>query len=505
MQRSLPGLPRRIGLDLRGDRLYFAEASLGPGGPRLRRYGCERPDDGESLDQMLSRIGGSRWLRHAEVVLPIRHPELRIQRLELPALSSREARIVARRRAIELGETLQEPALRGFAIAPGKEARPAWLSACPEEFARFAHRRWASRGLQASRFVSSQYALGSLAGLMPLAPEGQLRAFLDLADGVSTCVLADAHGWLFGRELSIKVTGDPNSPDDGIDTLERLSAELRRTFHYVATELRMGAVVELYLSGDAHDLEALKLRLEEALGIPTERVGESGIGEITQGFDSGAACALGLVYAPGTRTSNLLPLEATRAYETRATRRRLALALCIPAAILLVGSAHMGITLSTLSGQSEALESGWNDARSERAQVEATALVRQRGREIDTSLEALLESQPPWARVLEALGHLLPDDAVLDRTHSSHDERWSLVLDVEFRGSDLAGAAAAASRFRARLDGSPLFRVRKSERSDAPRLPDEDFVRVRMRITTEIAETVPTGEIATRAEAASHG
>lgn len=500
-------LPRRIGLDIRGDRVWFAEAVLSPSGRRIRRVGSESPAEGESLEALVARLGGSRWLRGAEVVVAIRHPELRIERLELPALSTRDARTVAGRRAHELGLTLHDPACTGFAVAPGKQARPAWLAACPEEFSRFTHGRWSARGVRVSRFLSLQYSLGSLSRLHAAAPDsrgGELRAYLDLADGYSTCVLADRDGWLFSRELSVKVTGDPTR-DDGIDTVERLAAELRRTFHYVAAELRMGEVGELHLSGEAANFEDLRWRLEQTLAIPVECMGAGDLCGLDADFDAAAACAIGLALAPETATSNLLPAEAKRANASQVTRRRLVVAAAATAALLLFAGAHLGLRTFSLSAQSDSLEQMWQASQAEREEAEVLTQARARGREIDHVLGALAKPQPPWSRALESLGRLLPDDAVLDRAHGAYDERWLLIFHVEFRGPDLAAAAAAASRFSDDLDASPLFVVRETERQESPNRPDEAFVRVRIRIATEIAVGRDAEELARSAQELRHG
>ncbi len=495
MSAWLPRWPRRVGLDLRGDRLYFAETRLALEGHRLERVGVEAPRDGESVEDMLVRLGASRWLQQADVVMALRHPDLRIERLELPPLSPRDARTVAQRRAADLASSLLEPACTGFSVAPGRESRPAWLAACPEEFSRFGHRRWTGRGITVSRFVSLQFAFGSLSQLLPAPPAGELRAFLDLADGFSTCVLADAHGWVFSRELSIKITGDPTR-EDGIDMLERLAAEMRRTFHYVAAELRIGEVGSLVISGESENFEDLKWRLEQSLGVGTSCIDEEPLEDVPEGFERAAACALGLVQAPNPDTANLLPPEVKRARSRQVVRSRLATALAVSGALALALVTHFGITVHSLTDQTQALESLWEETEAERAEVHSFARVRQRGRELDAAFARVAEPQPPWAHALEALGRLLPDDAVLDRAHGIHDDRWGLELHVEFRAEDLAGAAAAAARFRTALDASPLFRVRSTERSDAPGRPDEAFVRVRMRIATEIAASEPSERIA---------
>ena len=189
-------------------------------------------------------------------------------------------------------------------------------------------------------------------------------------------------------------------------------------------------------------------------------------------------------------------MEVKRARAKHVARTRLAAALAVSGALALALVAHFGITVSSLAQQSRVLESMWEETEAERAQVHSFARVRQRGRALDAAFERVAEPQPPWAHALEALGRLLPDDAVLDRAHGSLDDRWALVLHVEFRAEDLAGAAAAAARFRTALDASPLFRVRSAERSDAPGRPDEEFVRVRMRIATEIAASEPPERIA---------
>lgn len=500
---SIPGLPRRIGLDLRGERLRFVEAVLTPWGPRFNQSGCKRPREGESVDAMLTRLGSSRWLKNAEVVLGIRHPELKTQRILLPPITMRDAKSVARRRSVELGQGETDATCSGFAIVAGKAERPAWIFSCPESFIRFSHERWTKRGIPVTRFVPISHALASLTRHFAKTKPGELRAFLDLSDGFTVCVLSDGDGWVFSRELSIKVTGDPSSEHDGIDTAERLAAELRRTFHYVASELRTGEVNELWLSGEASDLEQLGHHLSAALSLPTHCFSEWAVDGTAKPIDSANACAFGLATAPGQATLELLPVEARREVATRTARRRLARSAIAVAVATGTAACHLGAANARLERQAEDLAGRWNALEPKRAELEAIARTRELSSELTALRRDIVEVQPPWTAALEALGKLLPADAVLERVTGTSDDGWSARFEIEFRGSSVSEATAAADEFGKTLDGSPLFRVRQTRRSAGSRVSGDDRTRVRVEIESEIAHIKPKNPRAS--EASRHG
>jgi hypothetical protein len=528
MRASLPAswslLGRRVAIDLRDEALYWAESSWGAKGLRLRRWGRVDRGDGEVPDQLVERVAGTRLVRGAEIAVPIHHPELRIHRLELPALSKREARQVVSRREREIGYEVGEGASCGSVRSRRKGAHPVWLIGCPPQFSELEEQRWNSLGLPIHRFASRHLALGNLGRVLPLPDAGELLAIFDLGANYGTCVLLDAEGWVFGRDVPLKLAGERllcSVPGDevGLDPLERsvdqaelLANELHRTFHYVQTELRFGMAARLVLSGESEDLPALGAALEGNLGFEVRLLGDAIREGPAAGAHPGSAVALGLALSVDERSENLLPAPTRRALARRRARSRLAATAALAGVAVLAGAAQLGITRSSVRQEIARFDAAWESRAEVRRRAEAAASARARAERIEQAIGSIWRPGPPWTGALEALGLLLPDDALVERLTIDHDgTRWNATLHVEFRGEDVAQAADSVSRFAAELGESPLWAVRSLEREPMAPGPSGEGpeIRMRFRIGAELASTRPTvsarGEPDASAAGGSHG
>lgn len=490
-----PGLiPRRVAIEVRPNELLWAESVWRPGGPRLRAIGREVRGAGEKPEELLRRFSGQSWLSGAELAVALRHPELTVRRLDLPTLSDRDARRVAERRALELAEEALEPVTYGCLLASGKRPRPAWLVACPEQFVTFAERRWRSQGVAFSHFGSTHIALGTLTRAFAAPGEDQLRAFLDIGADHAVCVVADAEGWVFSREIPVKLTrGNPDA--DAADPVERLATELRRTFHYVDVELRTGLVVELILSGTRDALDDLAIELAEKLQLPVEPLGTA-IGKgPAAGSDPAFATVVGLALTTRAGGANLLPPQARRATESARVRRQLVLATVATTALLVFVVLRFGWQFSSLSELGVSLEDEWRTTTAHRVAAEKQWGQQRRANEAADVAASLRPEKPAWSWALGTLGVLLPEDAFVSAVSGRRvDDVWTASLQLEFQGDDLGSAAEAGARFARRLEESPLWSVLEVARAKAPRqdalMPVEvPKVRVQLRIEAALSPT----------------
>ncbi|MEM7410909.1 MAG: hypothetical protein AAF430_11790 [Myxococcota bacterium] len=490
---SMPSLwPRYVALDLRPDAVAWAEARYAFGGFRLAACGEEPRAEGERPPDLIARVVKQLDLARAHVRVPIRHPELRIQRIELPDLSDRDARGVAARRSAELAEGLGEPGIAAYALSSQRTDRSAWMVGLPEEFVRFAEGQWETLGLEVAAFDTLQLALGSVSHWMPPPPEGELRALFDIGPAHATCVFADAEGWIFHRDISLKLITEVGvDGHDRGDASERILTELRRTFQYVETELRLGTVGEVVISGGREDLYELVEPLTLELGRETRMLGEVVAEGPAAGASPGLAVVLGAVAGCASpRGGNLLPREVAHARRSQRLERRLGASVLWLGCLALAGLAYVWMNLSSLSDASAQMESAWAALAGERAAVERTEAARGRATSVAEALDALEGADPPWPQALDAIGVLLPEDALLLRLSARRDaaDAWVASLDVEFRGADMAEAASEVSNFAARLTDSPLWAVRTLERTTAPPAGEpEAGARVHFRLEAALA------------------
>jgi Tfp pilus assembly protein PilN len=485
-------MPRRVAVDAQPDAILWAESVWRPGGRRLRACGCEPRGESEKPAELLQRFAARAWLRHAEVSVAIRHPEIELTRLELPAMSDRDALRIGERRARELCDRIVEPASHGHLLAAGKGPRPVWLLACPEEFAGFAEQRWRSQGLPVSHFGCAHVALGSLARALAPPPAEELRAILDVAPGHAICVLVDGEGWVFSREIPIKISRAAQD-GDGADSIERLGKELRRTFRYASSELRAGDVSQLLVSGTRSDLGELTAALADELELDVRPIGDAIVEGPAAGVDPALALVVGLALEPNLGSANLLPHASRLALARRQLMRRLAAAALLPVLLLTIGGAWGTSQVATLTKRADALSGEWTTSSALRARTEERTREWNRAAAVGEAVEASRPEQPPWSAVLRSLGTLLPDRAFVSMLEARRGENgWATELRIEFQGADLATAARAGSDFGDRLDGSPLWQVYEVTHEKTPpgrsgRDPDPGLVRARFRFDARLA------------------
>lgn len=486
-------IARRVAVEVRPSEILWALSEWRPGGSRLRGLGREPRAEGENNQHFFERFSATHGLANADVAVLIRHPDLAASRLDLPPLSDRDARRVAERRAEQLASENPEPAIAAYVVAPGKGPRPAWMVACPEEFSSFALERLRSQGLPVTHVGSMHLALGALTRSMAAPEEGQLRAFLDIGADHAVCVLADAEGWLFSREVPIRLTRVGDGADDESNPVERLASELRRTFHYIHAELRLGTVTELLLSGGRENLDELAESIDGLLDVSVCLVGD----EITAGpaanIDPVFGAVVGAALMPRLGGANLLPQEALRTLTTGRARRRLWIATAASVAMLIGGVTHFLWSQWDLTTQWDDLERTWQEGSPQRAAVETSWESKLLADEVGNALEALGPPRSVWSWALSTLEPMLPDDAFIAKLSGDRvNGEWAAALEIEFRGADLASAAEAGSRFAAELDASPLFRVESVARGAAPSggslIPyDDSAVSAHFRIESRIA------------------
>ena len=480
------GVPPHFAIDLRGPTLLWAKSRWTLRGWRLVGWGREERASGESVNDFVERVVADCGVRGALVSVSVRHPDLKIQRLELPGLSERDARSVALRKLGEMRESFDEPVNAALVMGPKGETRAAWLMAVPAEFAEFSEQQWTSLGLSVGRIDSLHIAVGALTRLFEAPGERQLRAFLDFGPVHATCVLADHQGWVFSRDLSLKMTGDPAS---AADANARIATELRRTFHYVDGEMGLGRVQELVVSGDRKDLDPLVADLEGRLSIPTKLLGDAVEEGSAQGADPRAAVVIGLTLTTDLGGGSLLPRTAQRLRSAKRITLRLAASAAVLTLFVISGAARFASNHWMLGGERERLEQEWLDNEESRLRVERDAGAHRLGAAIERTADAVFAPRPDWLESIEAVGMLLPQNSVLKSWNSEYrDQRFSGGLELDFTSADFAEATEAISQFRSALAEAPHWRVVDVERRKAPRgHSDSQNVHTRVRLEVEQA------------------
>lgn len=495
---SLPDpaiVPRTVALEMRSDAVAWAEAAWRPGGVRLISCGEEPQREGESPAQTLERLARRVSLHRAQLRVTIRHPELRLTRIALPNLNERDARRVAQRRGHELAQELGEPANATFAISRNGADRCAWIAAVPEEFAGVVERQWRQRVGAVAEFESLHLAIGALARLLPQPADGELRAFFDVGDAHATCVVADGEGWLFSRDVPLKMMADTLGVEGEAEASpsERVATELRRTLHYVESELRLGRVTDVIVSGAHSELEQMIEDLARETRRDTRMLGDA----IGEGPASGASARMGVALgaamcAVWSRGGSLLPAPAARERKRRRWTGRLALATGLFLALAIGGGLYVGGSLHSLDDELSELERTWLLVAPLREKTRMGVEARRRANRLAAVLPEFEAAQPPWAGALDTIGALLPDDAVMRHFRATQDEQgtWHASLEVEFPGVDLAEAAASVSSFAGALGNSPLWRVENLERTLTAPLPATagSAARVHFRVDAALAE-----------------
>lgn len=487
-------LARRVGVDLRAGSLYWAEAG-GLGAKRsVRRSGqipLEDETEPDAAFRALRREVGTR----ASFCIALRHGDLRHERLELPAMPKRDLKRIGQRRSHEFSRDFGEDAVSAT-LLPRAHGEPLWLAVAPAQASRAAFETWRERGVTPRAAHSHHLALAELGRFVRDHDREQLVAILDVSESAATCVIADAHGWVFSREIPLKFAGEralrEESPEDfdldpledGVNHAERLHTELVRTFHYVQSQLVLGNVVRVVLCGDDPDLFALSTVLSTNLELPVEVLEQAlDLGLASDPPAPAAAVAIGLALAP--TQGNLLPADLKAL--TRAARVRRHLSAGLAGSVLM--TAAIGVFVVTHSTQLQrdlaALKGQWEAQRERREALLTAVQMREDAAALESFWAELAPQQPRTSASLRTLGAALPPALHVEHLRiEKRDDRWraSIVVAAEGDGTE---SADAVSRWSQRLSASPLFAVRNLTRASAGARDAGESLR--FQVTAELA------------------
>lgn len=513
-------------VDVRERALYWVRASASGSGLVPRASGVVPLDPGRERDEQLRALFASGFGAGMRLELALDCPVL-LERADLPAMSAREALAVARRRLGGQGPGDHEPHAVFLRSRGGGEA-PVWRFIAQAVERDIELERWRALGADPHRLSSRHAAIANLARLVGV-PEGRTLAFFDLGTESGLVVIADAHGWLFSREVPLRFMGDrlvrarddeanaepmhpPSADADGeLDPLElaslqseRVDTELRRTMQYVQSELRIDPVARVILTGEIPELPQVARALAVALPVPVALLGDAIASGPLAGGDPGAAVAMGLALAIDAEAGNLLPPAVLAARARRRTRRRLATAL---AASGLVAGALLGagaLRVQAMRSEAARLASAWSLAAPMRERVESALAARRRAAGVEAAHAAIDGREPAWSALLETLARTAPNAFAVHRLSMRREEEaWGLELVVEARAPTMAEAAGAVAEFSEALGRSPFVRVGPARREELPAGRDvtDEVARVGFRIDGRVAPVAAPPSAAEPAEA----
>ena len=477
-RRRLPRWLRgrtRLALDLRDDALYWARFD---GGSAPLGWGRVEREPGEELAALLARAG-SAGLPGGAVELALRSPDLEHRRLSLEGVSFGEAASVGARRAEELGRERPGEAICSFVRGRAPGAVPLWLCAAPSAEASQLQEAWEARGFEVARIASHHLALGNLGLVLEPPDDGGLLAILDFESEYGTCVIADAAGWLFSRQIPLKFAGekrlqgaermlDAEAAEEAFGRAERITTEVERTLRYVQSVLALGSVGRIVLSGseaDGLELGALASVLSANLQVEV-RVLDAALSEgPVAGAHPGAAVALGIGLSHDPRGGDLLPETARRELLRRRVQRRLTRSLIAAAAVAACFVGAYRWSARDLAERVQALDLEWRASRSERLAARDGSSARERAGSLAAAMAELERAEPSWTAALDALGRLAPDHTLVERLAvTRRDGVWQAALLVEARAETVSAAAVDVSTLARALDESPLFALDRVER-----------------------------------------
>ncbi len=478
---QIEGFPRRsplaswghhLAIDLSGGAVYWARSKRARGGLRLLEWGSVPLPHENAASEILSAIARVPWVRTSRVEVPMRSPDLRHRRIELPPLTASQAHHVGHRKVRDFLAEQPDECIGSFLRVRQSGPYPIWLAAVPANVPALFEGRWAGFGFDVYRLSSESLALGNLTRLLPPLAEGELVAVFDVYQEGGDCVVADAQGWLFSRMIPIRQArgaaqrdrpdGDADDKDEGLSQLqiERVATELGRTFLYVTRELALGRVVRLVLTGEVTHLELICDQLAESLEVEVGCVGDFVESGPAAKLPATAARAIGLALAPDPRGCSLLPAESKRRRRLRRARMRQWVAL-VAGGLLALGS-MLTLVVRDIAGQraidrmSEAM--GFDQHRL--AIIDETAHSRERATRLERALELVQREEPPWHAMLSVVAGALPPDVALDEMRILRKgEIWQAELALEARGATVSDAASAVAQFRERLSAVPFVEV----------------------------------------------
>ena len=494
--RSPTWLGRRVGVDVREGALYWAEAGGAGAGRTLRRSGriaIEGDDLARAVGALQRAVG-----RRASFCTALRHGDLRHERLALPAMPQRDLRRIGRRRSAEFSADFGEDGVSAT-LLPRAPGEPLWMVAAPASVSRAGYEGWRDAGLAVRASHSHHLALAELARFVRDRDPEQLCAILDVSERAATCVIADAAGWVFSREIPLKFAGErmlrEESPDefeldpleDGVNHAERLHTELVRTFHYVQSQLVLGTVTRVVLCGDDPELYALSTVLGTNLELPVEVFEQAVDLPLPDADPAASAVAVGLALAPVQ--GNLLPPDLKARTHAARVRRHLSAGLVGAILLAVALGAFLFSHTAQLRAELASLQAQWEADAERRDALLVAKQMRSDAAAIEAFWRELAPEQPRTSAALRTLGAALPPALHVEHLRvERRDDRWqaSLVVAADGGGTE---AADAVSRWSQRLSASPLFAVRHLTRASSAARDAGEALRFQVR--AELAPVEP--------------
>ncbi len=404
----------------------------------------------------------------------LRGVDVRIERLNLPSATRAEARRVAQRQREHIEHTDAPGSLLVSSLIERDSAGSTiWMVAANREMCRAGDVELDARGLCAQRLVPQSLALGALNRLLPPPATPGLTGILWLEQDSGLCVVADAKGWVFDRQMSLKYARDSLGTGDTPDAVswmeeehryvERVATELERTFFYVQRHLELGDVQRFVVGGSHPDLEVITGALQVNLDLPAESLSELDLG-LDRPTPLQAAAALGAATLPrAALAANLLPLDVCAPRLVTRARRGLvaALAVAVVLGALILGQAIW--RLHAVGGELERVRAEAARWQPERGRLQRLESERSKANRIH-EVNALFErAEPPWTALLMVIGASLPEQLFAKRIHMQPDaDGWRIELVIETDGLPEVEATTAVTQFRDRLTALELFQILES-------------------------------------------
>ena len=406
---------------------------------------------------------------HVDAVVHV--PEIRISRIDLPGVRTREARRIALRRREDLAGEGSDLLHVSSLVRATPVGSAIWLLSAPSEICAEVDAELTARGIRAERVVPFSIALGALVRLLPPPEDQGLTAIVWIETEWSHCVVADAEGWLFDRQIPLKLgfdlaVGDVPAnevawQEEEHQFVEHVVVELDRTFNYVERNLALGRVVRICVCGPLAGLESFEHALVANQALAVTRLGGRSLRRLGSTPHPAAAGVLGGAALGGSVSeATLLPraLAAPR-LRARAKRRlvRAAAAVCVFGALTLAYAVWDLTSVSAAVARVQAEAKRWEG---ERAGLVQLATERERAQRVLDASAMLARPEPPWGALLVALGGLMPEQLFVEHLSISHEpEGWRMELWLDAEGLRETETAEAVGILRGRLAALSLFRV----------------------------------------------
>ncbi len=398
-------------------------------------------------------------------------PEIRISRMNLPGVRLREARRIAERRREDLLGEQPEALLVSSLVRRTPLGSVLWLVSGSSDACAEIDAELAGRGIEADRVLPLSLALGALARVLPEPERAGLTALLWIEAEWSHCVVADSQGWLFDRQIPLKLGFDAaigETPANAVawqeeehQFIEHVTVELDRTFNYVERNLALGEVSRICICGPLTGLESLEHALVANQSLPVVRIGARSLASVGWVPHPAAGVVLGGVALGGSVAEATLLPDAIAAPRLKARARqrlmRATAAVCVVGALALAGAVWNVAAISASIDRLRAEAKRWEG---ERAGLARLASERERAQRIFDASATLTRAEPPWSTLLIALGGLMPEELFVSRLAIARElEGWRMEIWLDSEGLGEAETAEAAGAVRGRLAALSLFRV----------------------------------------------